>query len=303
MDSGPITVQGAPDLSQHISDTLFNNVGNEFLKTIGLPLRSGRNFTAQDTSSSPKVAIINETMERTYFPNQSAIGHHFGRGKDPAHSGDIEIIGVVKDAKYVGLADRKRMAAYLPYSQQSQNYGNFSVRYNPGASNAKAALISSVRQTITEINPNLIVASVYTLEDQVAGSIATQRLIAKLSSFFGVLAVLLACLGIYGLMSYSVIRRTNEIGIRLALGAQTPKLLWMILRESVILLALGLAIGLPIAYASTGVLTKLLYQLSPTDPATFIACAIIVTAMTILAAWLPAKRATKVDPMVALRCD
>jgi ABC-type antimicrobial peptide transport system permease subunit len=238
-------------------------------------------------------------MQRQIFPNESAIGHHFGRGNDIAHASDIEIIGVVKDAKSVSLTDRKRMAAYVPYSQNSQGFGNFSVRY----SGDKAPIIAAVRQTLAEINPNILVPNVYSLEDQVAGSIATQRLIAQLSAFFGTLAVFLACLGIYGLMSYSVLRRTNEIGIRLALGAQTPRLLWMVLRESLVLLVIGLAVGLPIAWASTGILTKLLYQLSPTDPATFAACAAIVTAMTILAAWLPARRATKVDPMIALRCD
>jgi len=299
MDSGPIVMQATPRTEENTHDILFNNVGDGFFKTLGLPLRSGRGFSPQDTLTSPKVAVINETMQRRFFPNESAIGHHFGRSNDPAHGGDVEIIGVVKDAKYVGLGERKRMAAYQPYTQQVQKFSNFSVRY----SGDKAPIIAAIRQSLTEINPNILLPNVYSLEDQVAGSIATQSLIAKLSAFFGILAVFLACLGIYGLMSYSVLRRTNEIGIRLALGAQTPALLWMILRESIILLAIGLAAGLPIAYASTGILTKLLYQLSPTDPTTFIACAIIVAVMTVAAAWLPARRATKVDPIVALRCD
>ena len=299
MDSGPIAMQGLMDLSERSRDTLFNTVGAAFFQTLGIRLISGRNFTPQDTAAAPKVAIINETMQRQFFPNESAIGHHFGRGNDPAHANDIEIVGVVKDAKSVSLADRKRSAAYVPYAQQSQGFGNFSVRY----SGDKTPIIAAVRQAIAEINPNILIPSVFTLEEQVAGSIATQRLIAQLSAFFGVLAVLLACLGIYGLMSYNVLRRTNEIGIRLALGAQTLTLLWMILRESITLLAIGLIVGLPIAWASTGVLTKLLYQLSPTDPATFAACAATVAVMTVLAAWLPARRATKVDPIVALRCD
>jgi len=299
MNANSITAQGVPRTEETAHHVLFNNVGPGFFQTLGLSLRSGRNFNAQDTLTSPKVAVINETMQRVFFPGQSAIGHHFGMDEDPAHSGEIEIIGVVKDAKYVGLGERQRMAAYQPYTQQVQNFSNFSVRYTGD----KTPIIAAIRRSLAEINPNILIPSVYSLEDQVAGSIATQSLIAKLSAFFGILAVFLACLGIYGLMSYSVLRRTNEIGIRLALGAQTPTLLWMILRESIILLAIGLAAGLPIAYASTGILTKLLYQLSPTDPATFVACAVIVAVMTVAAAWLPARRATKVDPMVALRCD
>ena len=299
MDADAITMQGAVRTEENSHHVLFNKVGDGFFQTLGLSLRSGRGFAPQDTLTSPKVAVINETMQRAFFPNESAIGHHFGIGDDPAHAGDIEIIGVVKNAKYVGLNERPRMAAYIPYTQQMQSFSNFSVRYSGG----KAPVIAAVREAIAEINPNILIGNVYSLEDQVAGSIATQRLIAKLSAFFGLLAVFLSCIGIYGLMSYSVIRRTNEIGIRLALGAQTRTLLWMILRESVLLLALGLAVGLPIAYTSTGILTKLLYQLSPTDPITFFASAAIVAVMTVVAAWLPARRATKVDPMVALRCD
>jgi predicted permease len=299
MDADAAIAQGVPRNPENSHHVLYNRVGQGFLQTLGLPLRSGRGFSAQDTLTSPKVAVINETMQRVFFPGQSAIGRHFGVGEDPAHSGDIEIIGVVKDARYVGLGERQRMAAYFPYTQQVQTFSNFSVRYTGD----KTPVISAIRQTLAEINPNILIPNVYSLEDQVAGSIATQSLIATLSAFFGILAVFLACLGIYGLMSYSVLRRTNEIGIRLALGAQTPTLLWMILRESIILLAIGLAAGLPIAYASTGILTKLLYELSPTDPSTFVACAAIVAVMTVAAAWLPARRATKVDPIVALRCD
>ena len=191
------------------------------------------------------------------------------------------------------------MAAYHPYSQAVQYFSNFSVRYTGDP----APVITAVRNAITQVNPQIVVSNVSTLAESVDGSIATQKLIAQLSAFFGALAVFLACIGIYGLLSYAVLRRTNEIGIRLALGAQTRTLRWMVLRESIVLLTIGLALGLPIALASTGILRNLLYQLSPSDPWTFAASVLIVAAMTILAAWLPARRATKVDPMVALRCD
>jgi predicted permease len=296
-----ITFQGIPKTPQNSREISLNNISNGYFAAMGLNLVEGRAFNTHDTQTSPKVAIINQTTARIFFPNSSAIGHHFGLTDDAAHSNEFEVVGVVKDAKYQDLDEPSQMAGYLPCTQNPGFYGNFLVRYAPGAS--REAIIAEVRRAIVQINPNILVSNVETLEEQVDRSIATQSLIAQLSAFFGILAVFLACIGIYGLMSYSVLRRTNEIGIRLALGAQTRTLLWMILRESVILLALGLAIGLPIAYASTGVLTKLLYELSPTDTATFVVAAVTVAVMTILAAWLPARRATKVDPMVALRCD
>jgi ABC-type antimicrobial peptide transport system permease subunit len=148
-----------------------------------------------------------------------------------------------------------------------------------------------------------LIDTISSLEDQVNESIARQSLIARLSAFFGVLAVFLACIGIYGLMSYAVLRRTNEIGIRLALGAQAGAVRWLVLRESLVLLGLGLAVGVPVALGSTGVLRNLLFQLSPLDPVAFAISIAVVAAMTVLAAWPPARRATRVDPMVALRCE
>ena len=206
---------------------------------------------------------------------------------------------MVKNAKLVRLGDRPRQAAYFPYAQRIQFFSNFSVRY----SGDKSPILAAVRQTIAQINPNVLVSNVTTLEDMVDDSIATQSLVAKLSACFGVLAVFIACIGIYGLLTYSVMRRTNEIGIRLALGARSRALLWMVLRESVVLLVLGLAIGIPVALATTGILRKMLFQLSPDDPLAFTAGGLIVAAMTLVAAWYPARRATRVDPMQALRCD
>jgi predicted permease len=297
--SDDVTMQNVPRTPATSKEVLFNNVGYGFFTTMGIPFQSGRGFTSQDTARSLKVAVINQTMQRRFFPNGSAIGHHFGFGDDAAHSADIEIIGVVKDAKYVALGESEQMAAYFPWIQGPGFYGNFIVRYQGD----KQPIVAATRSAIAQINPNILINSVSTLSELVDDSIATPSLISKLSAFFGALAVFLACIGIYGLLSYSVLRRTNEIGIRLALGAQTGTLLWMVLRESILLLAIGLALGLPIAFASTGVLTKLLYHLSPTDPWTFAISAVVVSAMTLLAAWLPARRATKVDPMVALRCD
>ena len=297
----PVLFQGIPKTETNTHEVSFNNIDNGFFATMGIPLRTGRIFNEHDTHSSPKVAVINETMARRFFPSGSPIGHHFGIGDDPAHANDIEVVGVVKDAKYNSLGEDPRMAAYLPCTQNTGFYGNFSVRYAPGTDTR--SLVAQIRSAVAQINPNILINNVESLEVQVDRSIATQSLIARLSTFFGALAVFLAAIGIYGLMSYSVARRTNEIGIRLALGAQTGTLLWMVLRETLTLLAIGLAVGVPITLASTRILKSQLYQLSPLDPLAIGSAIAIIAAMTVLAAWLPARRAAKVDPMVALRCD
>jgi len=296
-----VMFQGVGKTAENSREVFFNIVSNGFFDTMGLPVQAGRGFNAHDTQTSPKVAVINQTMARRFFPNGDAVGRRFGLGEDTAHSGDIEVIGVVKDAKYTSLSDTGQMAAYLPCVDNPGFYGNFVVKIEPGVS--RDAVIAQTRSAIAQINSNILVSNVSSLEEQVSGSIATQSLIAQLSAFFGVLAVFLACIGIYGLMSYAVLRRTNEIGIRLALGAQSGALLWMVLRESLMLLGLGLAIGLPVTLGSTGILRSQLYELSPIDPVALSVAVVAVAVMTVLAAWLPARRATRVDPMVALRCD
>jgi predicted permease len=297
----PVLFQGISKTEANAHEVSFNNIDNGFFATMGIPLRVGRIFNEHDTHSSPKVAVINETMAHRFFPSGSPIGRHFGIGEDPAHASDIEVVGVVKDAKYNSLGEEVRMAAYLPCTQNTGFYGNFSVRYAPGTDTR--SLVAQIRSVVAQINPNILINNVESLEVQVDRSIATQSLIARLSTFFGVLAVFLASIGIYGLMSYSVARRTNEIGIRLALGAQTRTLLWMVLRETLVLLTAGLLVGVPITLLSTRILKSQLYQLSPLDPVAIVSAVVIIAAITLLAAWLPACRAAKVDPMVALRCD
>ena len=273
----------------------------KYFATMGIPLLAGRTFTAQDTQNSPKVAVINESMARRFFPNGSAVGRRFAVGETPDHPGEIEVIGVVKDAKYNALDEGSLQAAYFPCTQNVGFYGSFAVRYASGAN--RREIIARVRNSIAEINPNILVDGVTGLDDQVNQSIATQSLIARLTSFFGFIAVFLACIGIYGLLSYSVARRTSELGIRLALGAQSRMLLWQVLRESLLLLIIGLAIGIPIALSSTRILKSLLYELSPLDPAAITTAVAAVVVMTLAAAWLPARSATKINPIQALRAE
>jgi predicted permease len=306
--SGSLVMQGVERTKENSADILYNVIGTQYLQTVGIPMIAGRNFNSEDKAKSPQVAIVNETLARTFFPNQSPLGHRFclcapGEGRDQKVNFNIEIVGVVRDAKYVGLSERQHMAAYFPYTQRIQYFGNFSVKSAIPA----AALIPAVRHAISEVNSQIAVAQVEPLAAEVQGSIGSQRLIGWLSAFFAGLAVFLAAIGTYGLISYSVARRTNEIGIRVALGAQIPTLLWMVMRESLVLLILGLVIGVPVALGVTrgtaNLLRGQLFQVSTTDPVAFIAAGCVVCAMTLAAAWLPAWRAAKTDPLTALRCE
>jgi predicted permease len=296
-----VLFEGIPRTQGNGHAVFFNITGKGFFSAMGIRLVEGRLFNAQDTQSSNKVAVINETMARHFFPNGSAIGHRFGIGEIPDHPGEKEVIGVVKDAKYDSLDEGRRMAAYFPCTQNPGFFGNFVVRYAPGAN--RQEIVSRTRHAIAEINSNILVNNVTSLEEQVDASISAKSLIARLSTFFGIVAVFLACIGIYGLLSYSVARRTSEFGVRLTLGARSRMLLWMILRESILLLALGLAIGVPIALSSTRILKSQLYELSPLDPTAIFVAIAAVSSMTLAAAWLPAKRATKINPVQALRAE
>ncbi len=288
--------------SQH--DASYNAVGQGYFAATGLPILAGRDFGPQDTAASPKVAVINETMARRFFPGGSPIGKRFGIG-GPEHSNDIEVIGVVRDAKYYSLDETPEAFAYFPYAQYVPSWGiglylrEFEVRY----SGSPAVITHAVRRATRDINATLPIASVRTLADQVDASIASPRLVAELSAFFGILAVFLACVGIYGLTSYAVSRRTNEIGIRMALGATRGKVLKLVLGQGFKLTLLGVAIGILGALGLTRFLSSLLYGVKPTDPATFIAASLILTAVALIASYVPARRATKVDPMVALRYE
>jgi len=266
---------------------------------MSLPIVAGRGFGSTDRIDSPKVAVVNQTMAQMFFPDSSPIGRHFGFGDDPSHSGDIEIVGVVKNAKYVGLQEDPEAAIYFPYSQRVQYFGNFSVRYSGEA----GQMIPAVRRAIAEVNPNVLVGSISSLSEQVEESTSNRRLIAKLSSFFGVLASFLVCIGIYGLLSYAVARRTSEIGIRMALGAKRSNVLWLILREILVLVAVGIAIGVPLALEGNHLVSKLLYGLSPADPASLFTSIAMLVAVALIAGYLPARKASLVEPTVALRCE
>ncbi|HJY28928.1 MAG TPA: ABC transporter permease [Pyrinomonadaceae bacterium] len=279
------------------SRSLRNNiVGPDFFTVMGIPFVQGRTFGPQDTATSQKVAIVSESMARKFFPDGAPIGKRFGIGR-PETPEDIEVIGVVKDAKYGNLKEEFRPMAFYPHSQKPDMLGNFVVRFSGPAS----AVVPQVRQVITQINRNLAIDDVVSLSDHIGRSLVQQKLVARLASFFGLLALLLACVGLYGVMSYGVARRTNEIGIRMALGARGRSVLWLVLREALVLVVIGLVVGLIVARMVTKTAETLLYELKPNDPLTIALATLLLATVALLAGYFPARRAARVDPMVALR--
>jgi ABC-type antimicrobial peptide transport system permease subunit len=232
------------------------------------------------------------------FPTGSAIGHRYGVG-GPDHANDLEVIGIVKDVKFGSLQENQQTLDYFPVAQQVRYLNDFEVRYSGDFS----AISSSVRHAIHDVDRNLPISNVTTLNEQVNRSITNQRLVAQLSTFFGLLAVFLSCIGIYGLMSHVVTRRTNEIGIRMALGAERADVRWMVMSEILLLVAVGIVIGVPIALAGNRLMSNMLFGLQPADPLSLIAAVGALLIFAVIAGYLPARRASLVDPMVALRCE
>jgi predicted permease len=295
--NNPIWVEGF--LNGHRdTDVHHNVVGTEYFATMGIPLLAGRTFGPQDTASSQKVGVIGETMARTLFPSGSPIGQHYGH-RGPKNADETEVIGVVKDVKYNSLEERPQPGDYLPYTQAVRYLNDFEVRYTGDPATVVAA--AAIRQTIHDVDPRLPISDVMTLDEQVARSITNQRLVAQLSAFFGLLAVLLSCIGIYGVMSYTVMRRTNDIGIRMALGADRYHVRWQVMREILVLVAVGIAIGTPVALIGDRLISSMLFGLRSTDAVSLFAALGLLSAVAAIAGYLPARRASLIDPMVALR--
>jgi predicted permease len=294
-----ITVQGYNTQEDEDMNVSQDWVGPEFLATMGIPLLNGREFTEADSSTAPKVAIINEAMARRFFTGRNPVGQHFGFGGKEVKI-DIEIVGVVKDSKDIDVREHVSPYVFLPYSQ-SEHAGNatFYVRTNQDP----AALAVSVRNLVEGVDSNLPVYDVKTLSAQVDDIMFTDRLVTVFSLGLGLLASLLAAVGLYGVMTYVVARRTREIGIRMALGATQKGVAWMILREILGMLAAGLVIGLIAAYSIGRVIESQLFGVKASDPLVFLIAAGLLVAVALLAGWLPSRKAASVDPMVALRYE
>lgn len=270
-------------------------VGETFFGTLGIPLLHGRGLTAADNATAPKAAVINETFARSYFPNENPLGRTVN-----IHDVDWQIVGVCRDAKYHAVKADIAPTVYMSFRQYTiRNATSYALR----TALPPLALTRSVREAVAALDPSVPVAGVTTQDDLRDKNIAQERLLAALCGALAGLALLLSCLGLFGLMAYNVARRTSEIGLRMALGAGQRDVARAVLREALGLAALGVALGLPAAFALTRLIEAQLYGVRPNDPATLIAVTAMLIAVTLAAAWLPARRAMRVDPMIALRAE
>ena len=275
-----------------------DGVGPRYFETMGIPLVSGREFTERDAKGAPRVAIINETMARYFFAGTTPIGRRFGFGGGAPT--DIEIVGVVKDVRSLELRDQAPRFVYIPYAQDEDvTQLTYYVRAAPdgGASG------ESIRQAVRRLDANLPVFDMKTMALQVDESLFIERMVAALSLAFGALATVLAAIGLYGVMSYAVTRRTREIGIRMALGAERGRVLWLVLREVAAMAIVGIAGGLGAALWLTRQIQSQLFGLSPNDPLTLAVATMLLALVAIGAGYIPARRATSIDPMIALRSE
>ncbi len=297
----PIDLDGRRTPPTEDISTLLNRVSSGYFETLGIPLLRGRTIQPIDNAASIKSAVVNRTFAERYFPGRDAIGHTFTIA-DPAAPGVWNIVGIVRDAAHGNPAESPEPFAYLAVTQltgEDQYAYSLQIRStgNPGE------ITGEVRAAVAETDPNLPVITIQTIDEQFDGVIDEQRFVSKLASCFALLALTLACIGLYGVMTYNVVRRTSELGVRMALGSSKAALLWLILRESLALLAVGVLLGIPLSLAASRTIRAGLFGVSPTDPLTLIAAVLVVSMCILAGSYLPARRATRIDPMVALRYE
>jgi predicted permease len=280
-------------------DVHHNTIGDAYFQVMQIPLLAGRNFGPQDTATSQHVAIISEQMARHLFPAGSPIGRSYYIGSDDGVEPPLQeqVIGVARDVKFGDLNEPISYIDYLPYTQREWRFGDLEVRYSGDFS----AIAHEVQQAIHSVDRRLPITHITTLDEQVARSFTNQTLIAELSAFFAVVAVFLSCIGLYGLMSYLVSRRTGEIGIRMALGANRSGVAWQVMREIGLLVLAGIVVGLPVTLSGIRLVRNMLYGLSGTDPFSLAAAIGLLLFAGMASGYLPARRASRVDPVVALR--
>ncbi len=287
----------------------FDRISPHYFETLGTRLLRGRTIGVEDTPTSQQVAVVNERFVHKFLPKEDPIGKHFGMG-DAKNSGDFEIVGVVEDTKYQDARGLAYPTFFLPFLQKikdpklefteaSQYMGDIELRVQGRPANLETA----VRRTLADINPNLTVLEMVPLSEQLAGNFNQERLISRLAELYGALALVLACVGLYGVTSYAVARRTGEIGIRMALGANRSSVLRLVLRGAITQLGLGLVVGIPLALAGGRLLSSQLYGVTTRDPWTLGLATAVLAVSALAAAFVPARRAASIDPMRALRIE
>lgn len=298
--SNAVWMDGAD--TQRKLDTSFNRIGSNYFKLLNTPLLAGRDFNDHDAANAPKVAIVNETFARKLLDGVNPVGQRFRIEATPSTPETVyEIVGLVKDTKYEDLRENFGPIAYLASLQEPGEPGTggqFLIHSNL----PRAELTAAVKRVLAEVNPAISIKFL-DFKTMIGESMLRDRLMATLSGFFGLLALLLASIGLYGILSYGVASRTKEIGIRMALGARSREVLSLILREALLLVLVGVALGLPVVFGATRFASTLLFGLTPTDPFSLSVAALLLFAVAFVAGYLPARRATKVDPLVALRYE
>ncbi|HXF26920.1 MAG TPA: ABC transporter permease, partial [Bryobacteraceae bacterium] len=282
-------------------EVAINVVGPDFFQTVGTAILAGRDFTDRDTPATPKVVVVNEALAKRLFPHESPIGRSIrvGEGKHPQI---MQVAGVSANAKYAELRAPAPETMYIPYFQNPAGYYGGTTLEVLTAGNP-ATIIPAIRRAVQSVDKDFTIVNTATMAGHLNSAMQSERMMAALSSAFGFLALLLACVGLYGVMAYRVARRTNEIGIRMALGAQRGDVVRMVLHETLVLVAAGIVIGIPAALLLSRLTASLLYGIRPADPASIVAAIAIMLASAIAAAYFPARRASRINPMQALRCE
>ena len=290
--------EGFTAKSEDDASSWVNAVSDSYFRTLDIPILAGRDFDTRDTPTSSRVALVNEAMARKYFGTPAAVGRRFQMQEGKAWTQPIEVVGVVGTTKYRSMRDSAQPIVYFPRTQQSANAQEMSIEVRGTA--GATSLVPSITKAIASINPR-ITLDITTLERQLAASLTIPRAIAMLSGFFGTLAVLLATIGLYGVMAYTVARRRNEIGVRIALGAEHSRVVRMVLGEVAGMVLAGVLVGVGLSLGVTRLVASFLYGMKPTDPATLGAAALVLVLVGLAAAALPARRAATLDPVAALR--
>jgi putative ABC transport system permease protein len=297
------TVEGRPEPKPDENVTVdYQVISPAYFSTMEIPVLRGRAFTERDTDGAPRVAIINETMARKYFPGEDPIGKRMAFGDTSKEESWRTIVGITGNVRHASINEPAFPGAYTPYAQDKESWSRMGLVVRAAGGDA-AALATAVRKEILAVDPQQPVSSVQTMEQLMATSITRPRFIMMMLGLLASIALALASVGIYGLMSYSITERTHEIGIRMALGAQRGDVLRMVVGQGLRLVTIGLIIGLTGAFALTRLMSSLLYGVSAVDPMTFLAVSVLLAGAGLLACYIPARRATRVDPMVALRYE
>jgi predicted permease len=279
-----------------------NHVGPDFFRTTGIKLLLGRAIGVEDTEKSPKIAVVNEALARQIFGNANPIGHRFSFGRATSSNDEVSIVGVVENAKYEELRKPAPPTVYTAYPQIAE-IGWPSVYFEIRTAGDPLLMVPTLRRVVSAMDKEIPLSDVRTENEKIDQALMQERVFARLSSFFGGLALLLACAGLYGVMSYSVVRRTGEIGIRMALGAPRRAIRRMVLRETAVLVTIGIAIGLPLTLACTRWISSFLFGLRSNDVVTIATAAAFLAAVALFSGYWPARRASCVDPLLALRCE